>query len=176
MAIDLTTWRAQRQSQLTLPSGLVVTVRRVDLIDLAAQGQIPTPLLDQIQAHLTDNAGRFQIADLALLGELPTIIARAAIIDPPLAETGDATHLGLDELPMQDKLAILTWAQQGVAPLATFPGDASRANPPVARGRQRVPPATKHAPDGDVAGLSDRSGGIVANQPEDSPRARRSTT
>ena len=45
--MDLSAWRERRLGgeEFTLPSGLVMRLRRVSLLDLAAGGQIPAPLV-----------------------------------------------------------------------------------------------------------------------------------
>ena len=91
----LAAWRGPRTEELTLPSGLTVTVRRVTLLDVVADGQLPKPLLgmvDEIQ-----KAGKVQFAVSELAQYMPLIDATVgqAIVDPPLAAEPDDEHLAL---------------------------------------------------------------------------------
>jgi len=143
----LTAWRAARTQQLTLPSGLIVTVRKVDLADLLARGRIPTPLVDMVMVQLgaaeTTRVTPEAFGDYVAM--VNTVVA-AALIDPPLAETPDATHLTIDELPLSDRLAIWNWAQAEGAQFAAFPGQ-SNGNASAASSGDAIP-----ATPGDAAG------------------------
>jgi hypothetical protein len=123
--MDLETWRAQRQQQLVLSSGLHVTVRRVTLLTLAEHGDIPAPLVGQVEALITQKAFRFQLKDIGDMRDVLNIVVAAVMVAPILGdEPGDDT-LGIDEIDTEDKLDIFNWALSGVAPLAMFPGDVS---------------------------------------------------
>lgn len=149
--MDLAQWRSQRTATITLPSGLGVQVQRVAILDLAAQGRIPMPLVGHVQALLdhaqTTGGVAVEVATFSDYAQIVDLIVQAAVTKPPLAAVGDEAHLGLDELPIEDKLAIFNWAQAGGAPLAAFPVQPGRDAAP-ARGRPRVP-ATPLAPVGD---------------------------
>ena len=145
---NLAAWRAQRTQQLALPSGLVVTVHKAGLLDLAAQGSIPTPLADTVQAMLSEAESMervmLDLANFARYASVINIVVKAAVIDPPIADEPDATHVGITEIPMLDRLEIFNWAQQEGAALISFP-DESAGDPPVARGRKRLSDAPVRA-------------------------------
>ena len=51
--MNLQEWRTQSQAEITLPSGLKVTVKKnVDLLDLALSGDIPNDLLGEVGKDL----------------------------------------------------------------------------------------------------------------------------
>lgn len=121
----LAAWRASRLTQLQLPSGLVVTVKKIAILDLAERGSIPTPLLGRVQAFVDASSGSTLALDVAKFHEYAPVIdlvVAAALIDPPIVEVGDDEHIALSELPIADRLEIFNWAQQEGAPLAPFPG------------------------------------------------------
>ena len=139
--MDLATWRAQREQTLTLPSGLTVRVRRVQLLDLAAQGMVPAPLHDQVQALINHAAQQHLAVTLAEFPQHAAVIdmvVTAAVIDPPIAAVADEAHLAVSELEFADRLAIFSWAHQEASALATFPGDAGDGGR-TRRGRRAVP-------------------------------------
>jgi hypothetical protein len=118
----LASWRAARSTTLTLSSGLVVLVRRVTIIDLAAQGRIPTPLLAQVEALVNgEQLASGNLASLEAAAPIIDLVARAALVSPPVADVADDDHISLDEIPILDRLAIYNWAQGEAAVLAPFP-------------------------------------------------------
>ncbi len=121
--LSLAEWRAGRETELPLPSGLVVTVKPVGLADLAAAGRIPAPLAGSVN-KLIESAGsgpaRLHVEDLAEFGDVLALVARACIVWPPVADEPDAEHLGIGELDMTDRLAVFNFANAGAAKLAPF--------------------------------------------------------
>jgi hypothetical protein len=148
--INLAAWRAARQSEQSLPSGLSVKLRRVNLIDLAANGKIPTPLIGQAKQMMSDaqSAANLEISleDFAKYAAVIDLVAAAALLSPPVAAEADDTHIAIHELPIEDRLHIFNWAQQEAAPLATFP-DIARGGA-VTRGRPRLRAATESTAQG----------------------------
>jgi hypothetical protein len=132
----LAEWRAQRQTTLTLPSGLDATLRRITVEDVAARGSIPTPLYGQVSAIIDQQPGAvaptLDLASLPQFAVLIDVVAAAALVSPAVAEVADETHITIDELPFADRLHIFTWAQGGAAALAPFPGAAAGAGAPAA--------------------------------------------
>jgi hypothetical protein len=135
--MDLREWREKRKGEKrVLPSGLVVTVRRCDLLDLAAQGQIPAPLM-AIAGNLVTTGIVVTMEDFSEYATVVNLLVRACMIDPPVAEDPDEEHVGINELPMKDRIAVYSWANEGVAMLAPFreerrePADAGRSGDEV---------------------------------------------
>lgn len=106
--MNLQTWRKQQQEgvEAELPSGLVVRIAKISMIDLALRGDVPAPLVPAVNAvmnkgiaNLTvDNAGEYEAAI--------NLVVKAAVIDPPVKDKGDEHSLGVNELPIVDRLAI----------------------------------------------------------------------
>lgn len=118
--MDLKAWREKRKGeQATLPSGLVVTLRRCDLLDLAEQGGIPAPLV-AVANQLIEDGASIKVEELEKFMPTINLVAKANLVDPKVADTPDSTHVGIEELPVKDRLAIFNWAAAGVARLVPF--------------------------------------------------------
>lgn len=122
--MNLQEWRKQRKEgeKFTLPSGLEVSLRKCDLLDLAEQGQIPTPLTGLVSKMLgetteikADNAGE-------MMGVI-NMVVKACLVDPAVADEADDDHITIDELTTKDRLAIYNWANLGASSLVPFRGE-----------------------------------------------------
>ena len=152
---DLNAWRQGRQETLTLSCGLTVTVRKVDLLDLAATGQIPVPLHAAVQQMLAQqqDAGGLDVTTLPERAAVIDLIVAAALIEPRISDEPSESTITLNELPFVDRISIFSWAHEEAAQVATFPGE-SASGQRVARGRQRVPRSPVADPAGVVGGLA----------------------
>jgi hypothetical protein len=118
--MNLSEWREKRKGEkFTLPSGLDVTLRQCDVLDLAAQGDIPTPLLSIVNRLMgetveltTENAGEF--------GDAIGLVVKACLIEPLVADEPDDEHITIEELSIKDRLAIYNWANAGASILEPF--------------------------------------------------------
>jgi hypothetical protein len=159
---NLAEWRAARTVPETLPSGLPVLLKRnVQLIDVAAQGDIPEPLIPQVEVLINQSkAGPLliEVKDLPRHAGVIDLVVKAVLVDPPVADEADDTHIALRELDFYDRMWIFNWAHGGASSLATFP-EPARARTP--RGRDRVRPAAIEPAEGLVDGLADRPGDPV---------------
>lgn len=117
---DLRAWRLAREVDYELPSGLTVRLRRVALLDLVSTGQMPAPLLTLIQDFSASNETAVDMAQLPQFTEVLNAVTLAAVIEPPIQPIGDEEHLGLNEMPFDDKLEIFNWLNQGAQRLAPF--------------------------------------------------------
>ena len=138
---NLAAWRAGRISERTLPSGLDVKVKKVTLLDLAAQGSIPTPLLGAVQT-LIDQASNTGSLEVTLAGfeqhaSVINLVFKASMVEPAVADEPSETHIGVNEAPITDRLDVFNWAQEETAQLATFPQQAQRTQR-TPRGRKSV--------------------------------------
>lgn len=118
--VQLAEWRARRRQELTLPSGLTVVVRRLGLLDVVAEGNLPMPLLALVDEAQQAGAAEFGLADLPRVMPLIDAAVRRAVVEPPVADEPDETHLGLRELSVEDRLAIFNWLTGAAAALAPF--------------------------------------------------------
>ena len=110
--MNLQEWRNKREQgeEAILPSGLEITLRKVNLLELAKLGQIPQTL--QALAEETMQGKRLTLAELGEVDQMLTLVAGACIVAP----------VGLDaaELDFSDKMAVFEWANTGAAKLQFF--------------------------------------------------------
>lgn len=115
----LAAWRAQRTEEVTLPSGLVVTAKRITLEDVIMTGDIPKPLLGMIDTLRAESEN----LTVDRLVEFMPVVDRTvalAIVDPPIADVADDDHLAVTEIPVKDRLALFSWLVQPAAAIAPF--------------------------------------------------------
>lgn len=122
--MKLQDWRTAREGgeAHTTPSGLDVKLRRVDILDLAAQGNIPAPLVSLV-SQLYSGGDASPFLDLAAFPEYMQaidLVATACLVWPPVAEVADEEHLAITELPTGDRLAIFNWANEVTTSLKPF--------------------------------------------------------
>jgi hypothetical protein len=112
--MDLIEWRKARSEgePFVVPSGLVVHLRRVQLLDLAGKGQIPAPLLAAANGLLTGENTMITADDAQEKIGILDLVVGAALAGPE--------GLDVQELPVSDKLAIYEWVNQPLAPLRPF--------------------------------------------------------
>lgn len=127
--MNLQEWRKQQQEEITLPSGLTVVVKKVDLLTLVMEGNVPATLLTKAQ----ENNKPGKTWDMSEVPELKTALdayALATIVSPPVVRgAGDDEQVGLDEIPGTDKLALFERANAGVNALAGFRKEAGEPDP-----------------------------------------------
>lgn len=125
--MKLAEWRAKRDhgEEFETPSGLIVSLRRVSLFDLAERGAIPAPLAGLVQGTLDGKGARLDLAQFPEYAELINLVVAATVVDPPIALEGDDEHLAVAELPMADRLAIFNWANGVAVALQPFRREAS---------------------------------------------------
>jgi len=112
--MNLQEWR-ERQSRgedAKLPSGLVVQVRQVSMLDLAAGGKIPAVLKPQLDALIGGNGVKMTIDRLGQFVEVVDLVCGACIVGPD--------DLKVAELPYQDRIAIFNWANEAGGKLQPF--------------------------------------------------------
>ncbi|GIV73536.1 hypothetical protein [Caldilinea sp.] len=114
--MDLQEWRRRQQQgeKAELPSGLVVRLRRVGVLDLAQRGQIPATLKPQLDEYIRMEGAVANLDQFVQMTELIDLVCGACIVEP--------RELDVGELPMNDRLAIFTWANEGATTLRPFRG------------------------------------------------------
>lgn len=119
---NLAVWRANRNHELTLPSGLVVLVRDASVMDLVINGNIPQTLMGMI-VDAANSDGKVDLSKFSSdngFGALLTEITKMCVVDPPLADIGDDDHIGLDEISGADRMAIFQHANREVEQVKSF--------------------------------------------------------
>ena len=113
--MNLQEWRARQQQgeDAELPSGLVVQVRRVSMLDLAEQGRIPATLKPKIDTLMkSGQAMTITVDQYVEFVELINLVCEACLIGPD--------GLQATELPSQDRMAIFEWANETAGTLQSF--------------------------------------------------------
>lgn len=120
--MNLLEWRAQQAQgeAFVLPSGLVVRLRRVSLLDLMIQGQVPAPLVGMVETITAQASTRLTADQYAQFAEAINLVLRAAMIDPPVADEPGDGALGVNELAMADKLTVFNWVHEPAEGLRPF--------------------------------------------------------
>ena len=106
--MDLNAWRKQQQTgqAMETPSGLVVKLRTVSLLDLALQGDIPAPLTAQVNHVLDKGVSGITVENAKELEGAINLLVKAAVAEPAITDEPDENTLGVHELPIVDRLAI----------------------------------------------------------------------
>lgn len=119
--MNLQEWRERRSQgeEATLPSGLAVRLRKVNVMDLAEQGKIPQTLQAQVDEVLAGGMGQMSLEKVRKYGDVVNVVCRAAIVAPE--------GLEVEELPFEDRLAVFTWANQVAGKLQSFRGEPNGA-------------------------------------------------
>lgn len=124
----LAAFRASLLHETVLPvSKLEVTLKKVSLTDLLMSGNIPDTLSGLVQQLLkgggkaVDTGKIFSSLDdmNSVLGMF-NLITKLCVISPPVADEPDDDHLGIGELPFEDKQFIFEWANGGANALISF--------------------------------------------------------
>jgi hypothetical protein len=118
--VDLATWRAKRAAGITrtLPSGLRVRLRPVKLVDLIMLGEIPQTLDALVKRASSEGFG---VQDVQQFTPLINAVVKACVIEPPIADVADETHLALSELDFDDRLNVFLFANGTAEAVRPFP-------------------------------------------------------
>jgi hypothetical protein len=121
---SLADWRASRLHELTLPSGLVATVRDVTMTDLLLTGKLPASFVEMAEDAAKSGASGLDLKQLAKNGaefkSMLNALVCIALVVPLIGEFADETHITLDELPNDDKMEIFNHVNREVAALQSF--------------------------------------------------------
>lgn len=112
--MNLAEWRAMKAGgeEGMLPSGLDVVLKKVSIVDLATQGQIPQTLAVKLNAIMKGGEVNVDLTQMAEYAGMVEVVARACIVAP--------VGLEMSELSFEDKLAVFNWANEGVSQLQSF--------------------------------------------------------
>lgn len=126
--VTLAEWRASRRHELTLPSGLVVVVRDVDMTDLFVTGMLPDSVIDLANSSSESGKEELELEEVLALvkkngkdfADMMDAFVQAALVEPKVGETADDEHITLAELPMGDKTAIMQFVNRGAEQMRPF--------------------------------------------------------
>jgi hypothetical protein len=147
--MNLQEWR-DRGEDVTLPSGLGMRLRPVNVLDLAMSGKIPAPLMEKLQPLVS--GGKELEMSLEVFTDLsPALneLAKLAAVEPQVADEPGENCLGVEELPAMDRLFIFKWAHEaaGGAGLGKFRAGSEESVAPAQPG-EPVRDAAEPDPEG----------------------------
>lgn len=140
-------WRKKQYETLVLPSGLEVKAKRVSLMTLAMNGGIPQTLNPFVADLVGDPhaADKLTLADMEKFGGVVNAVIAACVIEPPIAEESDETHLAVKDLDDADRMYLFNWANRGASQLQRFLPRQTRGVATAPNGN-----GNGHAPEPDV--------------------------
>lgn len=120
---NIAEWRAKKAEGewRELPSGLRVRIKRLSLLQMAVAGSIPTSLVGQVDTLLEKTVTPRE-AVTRQLGAIDAHIM-GAVIEPQIVAAGEPIPDGavcIDEIDVDDKLAIFNWLNSAPATLVGF--------------------------------------------------------
>lgn len=124
--LNLKKWREKRLHEETLPSGLQVILRDVDLSSVMLEGNIPNTLIEMISSEEfqkleAEEAGkRVMGSDAQGLNVLLRKLVEAAFVEPLIGDVADDKHVLYSELTLDDKLFIFTFLNRDAAAVRSF--------------------------------------------------------
>jgi hypothetical protein len=119
-------WRASRLHEETLPSGLPVVLRDVDLASIFVDGDIPNTMIDlitspELEGMSNEEVGKkFISEDSSNFNTLLKALAKAALAEPQIGETADNTHILYSELSFEDKMFIFNFTNRDANAVRPF--------------------------------------------------------
>lgn len=130
--LELWRGRLEATEEIELSIGPAVIRSTLSLLDLAAAGHIPAPLLAELQE--ISESQQDKAKQLESVGKLPKVMPAldaaciAAFVAPPVSREGDDDHLPVSVIPIADKLKVFFRLGKGVEPLRDFHEESGRAN------------------------------------------------
>jgi hypothetical protein len=134
-AASLSKWRASRMHEETLPSGLEVLLRDVDIMNVVIDGNIPNTLIDVIggegfQSLSEEEIGKKMLEEHkgdfnALMRQLIT----ASLVEPAIGETADDKHILYGELSFEDKMHIFNFLNRDSQAVRSFRDKSAKPDP-----------------------------------------------
>jgi len=113
----------KRTEEMTLPSGNVVRVKRVSLMDLIVQGGIPDTLSPLATEVATKTQMKLEPGDLQQYEAVVNLVVKAAVVEPQVADQAGPETLGVREIDWLDRLEIFKWANGVATTLRPFRGE-----------------------------------------------------
>lgn len=123
---QLRKWREKKLHETTLPSGLDVVLRDVDLSDVVLDGSISNTLIDLITSQefqqLSDEeaAKKIMSSDSQSFAVFLQKIVERGMVEPAIGEKADDTHILYSELTLEDKLHVFNVLSRDAQAVRSF--------------------------------------------------------
>lgn len=125
MATNIKEW--QKTAEMTLPSGNVVQLKRVGLMDLIAQGNIPDTLSGLATEVATkDKLRSLSAEELAEYVNIINLVVKACAVSPKIADAATEDTLAVTDIDFVDRVEIFSWANGVANSLRPFLGQPRR--------------------------------------------------
>jgi len=123
MTTDVKAWRAGQVVAYELPSGNVARLKRVAVMDLVEQGDIPDTLSGMVADLVDETLGKrktLSVEDLRRFAEVVNLVAKACFVEPPLGDEATEEQLAVAEVAFVDRAEVFRWANQPTRQLRPF--------------------------------------------------------
>jgi hypothetical protein len=115
-------WNGVDTETLILPSGMVVTLKKIELTDLDVDPEAdPVPVRRIQDVDIVTAAGWCQAVE-----DILNFVVKFSMLEPLVVDERDGEHLSLAEIPRLDKIAI--WKRARWCEVPRRPPDPSRGN------------------------------------------------
>jgi hypothetical protein len=133
-AQNLKRWREQRLHEETLPSGLEVLLRDVDLASVAIEGNISNTLIDLIisedfQKLSEEEAGKQVMSgNMTDFNALLMQLIKASLVDPLIGDVPDNKHILYSELTFDDRIYIFNFLSRDAQKVRSFRDESTKSS------------------------------------------------
>ena len=123
---QLRKWRASKTHEETLPSGLPVVLRDVDMADVMLDGNIPNTLIDLITSDGFQDLSEKEAGKRILAGDtqgfntLLKKVVEAAFVEPRIGTVADDQHILYSELTLDDKMFVFNLLSRDAQAVRSF--------------------------------------------------------
>lgn len=123
---QLRKWRESKRHEVTLPSGLPVVLRDVDIADVMLNGNIPNTLIDLIslpdfqQLSEEEAAKKVMSTDGQGFNALLRQVVEAAFVEPQIGNQADDQHILYSELSLADKMFVFSFLTRDAQAVRSF--------------------------------------------------------
>lgn len=122
MSQYLNAWKeSTRPVEVALSGGPALIRPNIRIETLVASGDIPLPLLSELEAVKPRKDGSVDMADIPRVMPLIQAMVMAAMVDPPVTEHGGPDSISIRDITLDDQMVIFNRVMQGVDALAGFP-------------------------------------------------------
>jgi hypothetical protein len=120
--MTLEQWRQSRLLETVLPSGLPVVLRRISIMDLMGQGEIPDTLMGFVELSLNSKKEGVTVKaeHLPAVSQAMAVFAQAALVRPGVGDQPSDTTITIDELDYGDREFIFDLLNEGIREVTPF--------------------------------------------------------
>jgi hypothetical protein len=118
---DVSTWRAAMVQEYELPSGNVARLKRISLVDLVEQGDIPQTLTGLVaEVAQKQELRQLSLEELKDFADVVNLVVKACFVEPPVSDEPTEESLGVHEISFVDRAEVFRWANEPARRLRLF--------------------------------------------------------